>query len=702
MSTPGRSALPPVTHKSGDDPAEGTYRLFTMLTRKGGLIFLLIILLVTLGTFTYAYLEATNQVKEETRHELVTAATLIAAQIDGDQVATLTPGEETTPEFLALRDELDQARNEVPSIRFAYIMRQETGKVVFVVDADYGITSDAAKIGQVYPDPPPDMLLGFVQPSSDRDFTTDQWGSVLSGYAPVRARDGTITGLVGVDMDQSLVVERSRFMGWTGLLGVFAIIMIVAGGVVYFERLRGRKDKELEASVDRYRAFFTTSRDSVFITSKEGGWIDVNEAAVSLFGYRDREELMKTPVIDIYADPEERARHLARIESRGYSVEYPVLLKKKDGTLIHAQITTVAKRDNEGKVTGFQGIIRDVTAEVQAREALENSERRYRTFMDSINDMAFLKDPLHRYVVANTMLQQYFGLPEADIVGKTDDQLMEAGAAARCVDSDNKALAADGPVITEERIGDRIFETRKFLVRLEHNEVFIGGYIRDVTESRNAELAMMESEEKFRELFNNAGDAIFLHDIGSRDAPGRFIEVNRVACDRLGYTRAEFLQMTPLDIDAPGTLDYVSSVMQDLHMAGHTTFEGVHVKKDGGVVPVEISAHTFEFQGQKVVLSISRDITERKIFQEKLTESLDQISRNMVQFAILNDQIRNPLQVIMGEVMLDREPNRDLVLEQIKNIDGMIRRLDRGYLESEKVREFLQRHYGLMGEQKDR
>jgi PAS domain S-box-containing protein len=322
--------------------------------------------------------------------------------------------------------------------------------------------------------------------------------------------------------------------------------------------------------------------------------------------------------------------------------------------------------------------------------------------MDSMNDMAFLKDTGHHYVVANVMLQRFFGLSEAGIVGKTDYELMEAGAAGKCVASDNATLAADGPVVTEERIGDRIFETRKFLVRLEHGEVFIGGYIRDVTESRNAELAMMESEERFRELFNNAGDAIFLHEIGTRDAPGKFIEVNRIACERLGYSREEFLRMNPLEIDARGTLDHAPVVMRELYEKGHATFEGVHVKSDGGEVPVEISAHTFEFRGRKVVLSIARDITERKIYEEKLTESLDQISRNMVQFAILNDQIRNPLQVIMGEVMLDHEPNRDLVLDQIKKIDEMISRLDRGYLESEKVREFLQRHFGLMGERKDR
>ncbi len=92
-------------------------------------------------------------------------------------------------------------------------------------------------------------------------------------------------------------------------------------------------------SEEKYRAFFTTSRDCVFITTADGRWIDLNDAAVELFGYDSREELMQVNVRDIYADPDERARHLDIIRQKGFSKDFPVNLKKKDGTVINTLIT---------------------------------------------------------------------------------------------------------------------------------------------------------------------------------------------------------------------------------------------------------------------------------------------------------------------------------------------------------------------------
>jgi 5,10-methylenetetrahydrofolate reductase len=90
----------------------------------------------------------------------------------------------------------------------------------------------------------------------------------------------------------------------------------------------------------------------------------------------------------------------------------------------------------------------------------------------------------------------------------------------------------------------------------------------------------------------------------------------------------------------------------------------------------------------------SYDITEWKHFEEKLEkEGISQIERNMEQFQILNDQIRNPLQVIMGYVSLGNCQFKSNIEEQIQIIDSIVTRLDSGWLESEKVRSFLFRHY---------
>lgn len=134
------------------------------------------------------------------------------------------------------------------------------------------------------------------------------------------------------------------------------------------------------------------------------------------------------------------------------------------------------------------------------------------------------------------------------------------------------------------------------------------------------EMKLKESEKKFRKLFNNANDAIFLHELTGDGMPGRFIEVNDVACQRLGYSREEFLKMSLKDIDDSEKAVDVPKIMEELSKNGSTTFEMVHVSKDGFRIPVEISSHIFTFKGREVILSIARDIRDRKEAEKQREE----------------------------------------------------------------------------------
>jgi PAS domain S-box-containing protein len=121
---------------------------------------------------------------------------------------------------------------------------------------------------------------------------------------------------------------------------------------------------------DRYKNFFRTSKDAVFITTKDGSWVDMNDAAVKLFGYENREELERIPIPKLYANPEDREQHIRLIEEKGFVKERPTKLRGKDGRLIDTLITSVAIKDESGNVTGFQGTIRDITEEKENNERL--------------------------------------------------------------------------------------------------------------------------------------------------------------------------------------------------------------------------------------------------------------------------------------------------------------------------------------------
>jgi len=133
--------------------------------------------------------------------------------------------------------------------------------------------------------------------------------------------------------------------------------------------------------------------------------------------------------------------------------------------------------------------------------------------------------------------------------------------------------------------------------------------------------ALQESESRYRTLFDNASDVILIHDMG-----GKFLEVNQVACERLGYSREELLQMTPQDIDSHEYTTRVVERVAELRKIGHAFFETAHVRRDGTVIPVELSSRIIEYKRKPAVLSIARDITGRKLTEDALRRRAEELA----------------------------------------------------------------------------
>ena len=121
----------------------------------------------------------------------------------------------------------------------------------------------------------------------------------------------------------------------------------------------------------------------------------------------------------------------------------------------------------------------------------------------------------------------------------------------------------------------------------------------DISEKKVLETALRESEGRLRSLFDQAADAIFVHDLD-----GRFLDVNRKACESLGYTSGELLGMTVRDVD-PDTdaQPFPATRWEDLP----ATFPARHRRKDGSVFPVEIRLGYIQWEGERMVLAIARD-----------------------------------------------------------------------------------------------
>jgi PAS domain S-box-containing protein len=128
-------------------------------------------------------------------------------------------------------------------------------------------------------------------------------------------------------------------------------------------------------------------------------------------------------------------------------------------------------------------------------------------------------------------------------------------------------------------------------------------------------------EEKYKKIFDNALDAIFIYELDEAGRPGYFVEVNEITTSIWGYSKEEMLNLTPTNLTCAEKEKDIPKVVETLLQTGNHTFEWLTITKAGALIPIEINAHIFEFQGKRSVIGIARDITERKRAEKALEES---------------------------------------------------------------------------------
>jgi PAS domain S-box-containing protein len=253
-------------------------------------------------------------------------------------------------------------------------------------------------------------------------------------------------------------------------------------------------------------------------------------------------------------------------------------------------------------------------------------------------DHVCMYDRLGRYTYANRAFMQSLGLERADLYGKTWQQIGLPPETMKSFEAKRQVVFATGQSIAEEISFPTVNGVRDYEYILSPIRGSDGGIeaavytARDITERKQTEEFLRESEQNYRNLFESAYDSIFITD----HSTSCLLDVNEHGARRLGYTRKQLLNLPPEEISPPMDPGHREEVLRRLWQTGSVTFEHVHRSRNGVLRPVEISSRVVEYGGQLAIQSFVRDITERKQVEERLELYREIITRFEEAIAIVD------------------------------------------------------------------
>ena len=341
-----------------------------------------------------------------------------------------------------------------------------------------------------------------------------------------------------------------------------------------------RAERELRASEARFRTFVDHAMDAFFLLDDRLTVIDVNRQACDSLGY-SREELigMHPRDFDVGLDEASIERLRQRIAAEETLI-FETRHRRKDGRSFPVEISAT-QFEPGGRLLC---LVRDITERKRSEDALRTSEERFRTLVQFSFDAYWETDAQHRFI------RQEFaeGLSDAPApgseIGKTRWEVpyMEPGEEAWR--KHRETLDAHLPFRDFELArptpdGGKRYVSVSGMPMFDEKGHFVGyrGVGRHITERKQAEVAIRESEQRFRTLFEKANDAIFLE-----NESDEIIEANERACALLGYSREELLKMKVSDLQAPEMRDQGEGLIRrELERHGGDTFESVDLHRSG-------------------------------------------------------------------------------------------------------------------------
>lgn len=386
---------------------------------------------------------------------------------------------------------------------------------------------------------------------------------------------------------------------------------------------RKRAEEALRESEEKFRTIFNTATDGILIAEVETKrFLSCNFALCEMLGY-SHEDIKNLRIQDIH--PQESVDSVLSIFERmakeqGVARDVPV--KRKDGSVFYADINS-SKLLFDGK-TCLMGIFRDNSDRRKVEVALRESEERFRSFVTLLPQTLYEADATGRITFVNKAATDIFGYSREEYDGMAVGNLICEEDRARAGEAVAGVLRGEKVPANEYRVRRKNGELAYVIVQSASvydavgNVTGIRGIVVDITERKQAEQALRESEERFATVFRASPVAIGI----TRIEDGFMLEANQALLDMLGYERDELVGHTTGEVGLWVDPEQRRQLFACIERSGAACdVEASFRRKDGERIDALVSMETVSLGGKRCGLGMSIDISERKRMEETLRQN---------------------------------------------------------------------------------
>ena len=504
-----------------------------------------------------------------------------------------------------------------------------------------------------------------------------------TGFAHrVKRKDGI---LLQVESTISLVRDRG---------GRIAGFICVSRDVTESKRL----EAALHKSEERYRSILEQMQDSYYQVDLAGNFTFVNDSVCRNLLCTREELLGKNFGSSV---PPDEVKNMFRAFNEVFrtgqtSKAFSHRILRRDGQMLYAETSIELRRDENGQPIGFRSISRDVTERRQLEQTLQGEKHFTDSVLDSMPGIFYALDEKGDFIRWNKNFEQVTGYSEAELRNMNalatiaeEDRERVAGAISDVFTQGHSSIEAD--VLAKDGTKTRYVLTG---ARVDIGErTYLVGMGVDMSERTQAELALKQSEERYRALFDSSLELVYVHDF-----EGKMLDVNPTALELLGYCREDIPSLNFASMlhpeDLPRAMGSLRGVARPDLGREQGEFKVRH--KDGSYVYLEIKASIIRRDGKPYAIQgIARDISERKMFEQRLSEMATHDSlTGLPNRVLLNDRFtlalaqanRNKNRLAIIAIDLDRfksvndtlghQAGDDLLKCIAKRLRGLIRSSD--------------------------